>query len=145
MIPQRRDTAPNTSPSLIMKLHTRTRKAILMSDLQPNIDYKSDCRGCQKKTKPLVILLYRLHYASSMQSWQSSGILHHPRWAHDVAAFSLWCQDFFKNSNGDKCNVHVGRAFVGSVSRTSELKKTPNFQCVVSLILTLFCSPWKTF
>lgn len=43
---------------VIMKLHARTRKAIFMSDSQPNIDYKSDCSGCQKKTKPSVILLY---------------------------------------------------------------------------------------
>lgn len=28
-----------------------------MSDFEPNIDYKSDCRGCQEKTKPSVIFL----------------------------------------------------------------------------------------
>lgn len=58
MLPKICDTAPRAFASVIMKLHTRTRKAILMSDSQPNIDYKSDCSACQKKTKPSVILLY---------------------------------------------------------------------------------------
>lgn len=44
---QRRDIVANTYPLFITKLHT-----------QPNTDYKSDCSDCQKKTKPLVILLY---------------------------------------------------------------------------------------
>lgn len=44
---QRLDIVANTYPLFIIKLHT-----------QPNIDYKSDCSDCQKKTKPLVILLY---------------------------------------------------------------------------------------
>lgn len=46
---QRCDTVANTYPLFIMKLHPES---------QPNIDYKSDCSDCQKKTKPLVILLF---------------------------------------------------------------------------------------
>lgn len=112
---QRRDIVANTYPLFITKLHT-----------QLNTDYKSDCSDCQKKTKPLVILLYWLLCASSVQSWQQSGIVHHPRWAHDVSAFCMgyknleiiiWWQ--VQKSTLNKPLLPLG-------SRTSHNKNKPN-------------------